>query len=584
MNRLFARSPVGALAVALLCASCSSGMQMTPLAPGVSGMTEQSLGLQTTHRKGVLFVISLIGSPAASLDLSISRVGGLAPVAQKTIDLTSKSPGCTKTACSAAFDLPAWDYAATIAAYVKVNKGGKMLSSGQVVPFSIGASATTVNLTLSAALAHVDVEPGGLGESVSKDATFTIDGVRPRPLVVVALDAAKGIIVGPDAPALAATIDGAGWHVTKPAKDAPNTLPVTAPAKKGASATLHVSATQGKHKAETEVKFVNHLQSLMAFEGSLGTVIFAPPYNGMPQTNTNGTCGEPLSAAFDGSSNLYVSAGCQSAGSEEIVKYAPPYTGAPTATMGQGTLGPPSESALCTVNATGDAFAAPLESFDYDVAEFKPPYTAPPVTIGTGTVYPTAYAINAKDDLFVQSSGAGSNGPSVVEFAPPYTAPAIQTITAGMPRGSAIALDPAGNLFVFGSGSTGYVVAEYAPPYKGGPVTEITNGVEPTVTSMALDGAGNLFVFYQNEAMVDIYSAPYKSAPIVVSVSGNTLTHMALDLAGDLYLGHYYTTGPAQATITAIAPPYKGAAYQTITKGLQYATNAYGPTWITLTP
>jgi hypothetical protein len=128
------------------------------------------------------------------------------------------------------------------------------------------------------------------------------------------------------------------------------------------------------------------------------------------------------------------------------------------------------------------------------------------------------------------------------------------------------------------------VVAEYAPPYKGGPVTEITNGVEPTVTSMALDGAGNLFVFYQNEAMVDIYSAPYKSAPIVVSVSGNTLTHMALDLAGDLYLGHYYTTGPAQATITAIAPPYKGAAYQTITKGLQYATNAYGPTWITLTP
>ncbi|HTU82307.1 MAG TPA: hypothetical protein VMF61_09265 [Candidatus Acidoferrales bacterium] len=588
MRFSFTRFFVVALAAALACSSCSGGMRLNPAAQSYAPSFVPALGPQAHAGKGVHFVVTFgAGEPAHSMEIQVWRVGGLAPVAARTLDITAKKNGCTATQCSTSVDLPAWDYWAAISTYAGTKRTGKTLSSGQAVAFTSAASGTTVDLTLDGTLASVEVAPGALGVTSTQASGLTIDGTRPLPLIAMGLDPAKAFIVGAGAPSFSATISGSGWKVTQPVKDAPDTLHVTSPSKKG-SATLDVNGTQGKHKASAHVKLVNHLQTLMAFEGSLGTIVYAPPYTGTPASNTNGTCSDPLSAHFDGSSNLYVSASCESAGSEEMVKFAPPYSGEPTATFGKGTLGPPGESSTFVVNSGGDVFATPYESFDYDVTEFEPPYTAPPVTIGVGTLYPAAYALNAKNDLFVQSSGFGSNPPAVVEYAPPYTGTAIATISAGMPRAGspgAIGLDPAGNLFAFGLGSDGYVVAIYAPPYKAGPSMEISGSSIPeNVSSMTVDAAGNVFLFAPDQNEVVIYTAPYTGSPIVVSASGNEFKSMALDLADNLYLGHYYDTGPASSTVTAQSPPFKGAAYLTITKGLQYATGAYGPSWITLTP
>ena len=588
MRRILSFISPSVVAAALAFAGCSGGGSTLP---SIASAPNAAFGGGIPSRDAVphgarvvQFAIETGAGAPGSMEVSISRIGGVTPVDVRTVDLTSRSHGCTKTQCIAQFALPAWNYAATIDTYADVNRGGKELSANQVFPFAVGSSNETLGFTFSGALASVAVAPGALGVTGSQLAGYTFDGVRLLPMEVVGLDSGHRAIVGVGAPHLSAKITGAGWRLSDSFKAAPNTVLVASPPHKGATATLDVTAVQGKRTVHAAVKLDNHLQTLMAFEGTLGIVMFAPPYTGTPTSNTNGVCGEPLTAAFDGASNLYVSAACQNAGSEEIVRFAPPYNGAPAATMGQGTLGPAGDSSLMAVNARGDVFGVPLAHFNYDVAEFEPPYTAPPVSIGTGTVYPTAFAIDARDDLFVQSSGAGSAGPAVVEFAPPYTGTPIATITAGMPRGSAMALDPAGNLFVWGSTNSGYVVAEYAPPYKSGPVAEFTNGVMPNVASMSVDAAGNVFLFTPSGGLVSIYGAPYTSSPITISITDSQLKSMTLDRTGALYLGHYYNSGPASSTITVTAPPFKGAAFLTITKGLQFATNAYGPAWLSLTP
>ena len=77
-------------------------------------------------------------------------------------------------------------------------------------------------------------------------------------------------------------------------------------------------------------------------------------------------------------------------------------------------------------NASGNLFVTSL--FSNDVTEYAPPYTgAPTATISNSISGPTGVAFNGSSNLFVANSSD-----NVTEYAPPYTGAPIATISNGV--------------------------------------------------------------------------------------------------------------------------------------------------------
>jgi sugar lactone lactonase YvrE len=497
-------------------------------------------------------------SPATtSMTVNIVTNPGGASVVSQTVSLTTTSNGCSSTLastlCTLSFSLIPGSYDASIST---ADAGSTVLSQGQLVDFTIAQGQTnTVSLTLSGIPTALIIGSSTLAVHGTQSTGFTLYGTALQPLVVEALDADGNVIVGPGSPTFTvASVSGSGFTITNPTTTSPNQVNLTPPGTNGTPEVFSLTAAYGDGtcslagavcSATFSVK--NHVQTLFVANRSNDNVMeYAPPYTGAPTTISNGVV-VPNALAMDTAGDLFVSS--RGGG---VTEYASPYTGTPTTTIASGINTP---DALI-FDAAGDLFVANSAGYTLNagaVTEYAPPYTGTPTTITTGVEQPGGLALDASGNLFVANGIANT----VTEYAPPYTG--TPTTMSGAHDPSALALNAAGNLFA----ANGFVsaVTEFTPPYTGAGTT-IASGVS-LPTAVALDGTGNLFVVNEGTSTVTEYAPPYTGSPTVTITDFGGPFAEAFDDAGNLFVLNI-----GNNTVTEYAPPYTGTPTATVSSGL----------------
>ena len=499
-------------------------------------------------------------SPATqSMTLQVTQHSGGATVLNQTVGLTPTATGCSSslatTICTLTISLSPGTYDAALATYDGPNATGNELSAGQTVGFTVSqGQANTLALTLSGIPASLQVASGAPAVHGSQDAGFTLYGISAQKLVVEALDVDGNVIVGPGSPTFTAGAQsGSGFTITNPTAAAPNTLVLTPPGANGQSETFTLAASYADGTCSTtgavcSATFAvkNDVQTLFIanYDPTDTVTVYAPPYTGAPSATISNGVGFPDALAVDAANDLFV------ANASTVTEYAAPYTGAPSATITNGVNAP----AALLLDAHGNLFVA-----NYGIGTvtvYAPPYGGAPITISSGLSAPVALAMDAQGDLFVADIGQNA----VLEFAPPYTSAPVATISdVNTNEPLALALDPVGDLFVANSG--GSTVAEYAPPYSGAPAV-ISGGVS-SPSSVVLDGANDLFVANAGASTVTEYAPPYSGAPVVTMTSGlSTPVSLVLDGANDVFVPN-----SGMPSLEIFAPPYRGTPVTIATGG-----------------
>jgi hypothetical protein len=165
-------------------------------------------------------------------------------------------------------------------------------------------------------------------------------------------------------------------------------------------------------------------------QGSNSVYEFTPPLYSAATNVIPSVTGNVYAIALSPSCNLFLTAGAH------VLEYAPPYTGAPIATISSGL---PSPQALA-FNAGGNLFVA--DTSTKSVSIFAPPYTNAPLTTIPLSPYatPLGLAFDASGNLFVDDYSD-----SVIdEYTPPFSS--SSTPTTIIPANSGLSL-PAGIAF-----------------------------------------------------------------------------------------------------------------------------------------
>jgi hypothetical protein len=570
-----------AAAIAIVAVSACSGGGNAPLPGLTAGAFHPPLSAQRArrHRGAARFVIRIprrphrrpafISPSTASLRLTVAAALGGDPVIDRIVNLTPRSPGCSRVGgsaqCTLSVQLFDGRYVAGVTTFDGLNGGGNVLSTAQRVPFSVTAETSSVGLTLDGIPHGLQVASGSYAVLGSQTGGgFTVYGASAQPLIVTATDADGNAIVGPGSPSSfsAALVAGAGWAVAGSSAAAPNSVYVTPPSSNGPSASIRVEAhyadrticVQTGASCSVTVTAGNREQRLFVANAS-GTVAqsgnvtaYDPPYTGAPAlTITSGTS-QPQSLMLDRLSNLFVNqcdASCGHAPPDRIEIYAPPYTSAPATTITNGV----SLALGLSMDDSRNLFASYIDAGKVGV--YAPPYTGVPTVI-SGLIHPWGMGFDPAGDLFVTSAYGGG---TVTQFAPPFTGPPTAIGTAGSNPVSLL-FDGAGNLYVAQALSAEVLV--YAPPYTGLPVQTISLSVGPS--AILMDASGNLFAngAFQNE--VEVLSPPYTGAGTIVSAGLSFPLAMVLDAVGNLFVAN-------GRSVTVYAPPYTGTP-ATISSGI----------------
>jgi hypothetical protein len=291
--------------------------------------------------------------------------------------------------------------------------------------------------------------------------------------------------------------------------------------------------------------------------------------------------------AFDGNGDLFT-ANCQScppvSGStsgDAVYEYAPPYNGAPIATIpnANGIVNP----VALVIDSNNDVFVA--NNSASSITEYAPPYGSATATLTTGVFNPTALALDATNDLFA------ANNSTVTAWAPPYNNVVSLAIANGVVSPSAIGIVPAsaaneaGALLV--TNCTGVAncaspgaatVTVYRAPQTNGMAANVTlslggggNGpLNQPGPSMAFDSNGDVFIPTRGATTptsvprVAAYGAGFfageTSTPNVTNGIATPLA-VAVDGLNDLFVVN-------ATNVTAYAPNYTGAPFATFASGL----------------
>ena len=155
----------------------------------------------------------------------------------------------------------------------------------------------------------------------------------------------------------------------------------------------------------------------------------------------------PSNVAFGPLGDLFV---MQDTLPYSIRVYAPPYTGAPSATITSGVNDPRS----MTVASTGDLFVG---NFGNDtVTRYTAPYTAAPAsTTSAGVHGPQSLVVDPNGTLHVANFAASS----ITEYTPPFGSPPVRTVTQGIAGPLAIAYLTAENLVWVANSANGTMSA-----------------------------------------------------------------------------------------------------------------------------
>jgi len=496
----------------------------TPFATPVSVTSAPPL----TGSGGVGGTSTVSASGIASAKFVVTPVG-LRPMAPALLPI-GIGPNCAVAGallqCTLVAPLTPGNYTAAISIYGGANGTGPLLGPVQSVAFTVGSQRqNVVPLAIGGIPDGLTVAGAAFAVHSAPNNGFTIVGESAQPFVVSVQDALGDTVVGPGAPTFtvnASSTSGGAWQANAPTPQSPNTFTIDPPSTNStASVTVTAQYSDGtcsQSSAVCSVTFpvANDLQLLFV-------------------ANCTGSCNSKSSSGVPGS----------------VTMYAPPYTGAPTATILNGVVQPialltDASLNLYVANAFGGASNAG------SVTIYAPPYTGTPATIATGIDNPGALALDPSGNLWVANqAGRGLNG-SVAEYAPPFGGGPVRTISsfAGVP--TSIAFDPQGNLFL----ANGSSLLEYAAPYNGPPATVIT-GLS-VANGFSFDASSNLY-YVDSTGAVEVFSPPYSEQPMQLQrVSGSLGLLATFQTGGMIFVPD--ASGNLQQYVAPFTGPPQGIA------------------------
>ncbi len=164
-------------------------------------------------------------------------------------------------------------------------------------------------------------------------------------------------------------------------------------------------------------------------QGTNSVYEFTPPYGAATHIIPSVT-GNVYAIALSPNCNLFITAGA------DVLEYAPPYTGAPIATISSGLTNP----AALAFDAPGNLYVS--DSSTKKVNVYAAPYTnAPAASVGLSPYAgPLGLALDAAGNLFVDDY----NDSTIFEYAPPFST--SSTPVTIIPASSGLSL-PAGIAF-----------------------------------------------------------------------------------------------------------------------------------------
>ena len=179
-------------------------------------------------------------------------------------------------------------------------------------------------------------------------------------------------------------------------------------------------------------------------------------------------------------------------------------------------------------------------------------------TISQGIAKPDALAVDGSGNLYV------SNESDISVYAPGASVPS-RTITDGVSLPLTIAIDASGKLYVGNWGTNSVTV--YAAG-SGGLLQTITSGIA-LARFLAFDAAGNLYVSNYNNSTVTVYASGKTSPKRTISQGIDAPLGLAFDKSGNLYVANY------QASTVTVYAPGSGTPFRTLAQDL------YGPVTLT---
>src|ERR1035437_3444020 len=240
--------------------------------------------------------------------------------------------------------------------------------------------------------------------------------------------------------------------------------------------------------------------------------VYSPPFGGPARAVTNGD-GQPQGIAVDPKTGTLFVSGLHpyENPTATITAYAPPYTGAPIATILSGAR-------LMVVDSDDFllAYEIPYQAGgQFGLYAYASPYTSAPVSLGSW--------IDGIDDMVVDYPTTNlfilvSNAQGFYVY-PNTNTPVIKYVpVANGSQANRLAIDRHGNVFVAINGNgTSFdpgAIEMHSPPSYALSQTITTGAFLPN--DIALDAAGNLFVVDYNNAGLRIYAPPYTGQPLTV--------------------------------------------------------------------
>jgi hypothetical protein len=523
--------------------------------------------IRTKHRA------RFVSPSTQSASITIAPAGGCAgcsPTTSQQLGLTPASPNCAPdtngTACTMAFVLSPGNYIGTIVTYdgplsAQGQPTGNVLSLDQSFPVPIVAGAANV-LSLAlfgvpASIAFLNLSAATLAIAAKTSPatlpTFYVAAGSTARFQAFAMDTDGNVILGPGAPTFTALAND-GFSAASNG----NTIVLTPPALvAGSSGSLAITASSPGCSAPGATCIFSEnvaFDSVVAIANTGTNAVAILPQlailagKGTPYATIRSGISGPVAEAFQSlSGNLFVS----NSVANTVTEYAPPYTGAPIATISTGLNKPGAialalNGELAVANTTSDT-----------VEMYAPPYTGAPVTITllAAPERPNALAFDVSNNVWV----AISNGNFVIQ----YTAPSYNSVvillnkpTNSINTPSAIALDLSENLYVANAGE----LDEYnaSSSYSGTPSASATglSGISALSISGQSEGA---YIAACYSGGVNVY---HTGGPPMTVVDGKTTTSACL---------------PAfdrRADLTAVFPSTSGASAYAFLPGVGWDTGS----------
>jgi hypothetical protein len=378
---------------------------------------------------------------------------------------------------------------------------GQVLSENQSFPIAVVAGhANAASVTLDGVPAWISFTSLGsplfIGAGNYEQPAQMLGAASHGSMTVNVLDPDFNVILGPGAPVVASAVANTGGFS---AKLTGNTIAITAGSPVAAGDWTLTTVLTGPGCAEPNAQCT--FQTALAYQPILAVadrgsnsvlVEIASSSIETPLLATIATgISDPRDVKFDRAGNLYLA---NDAGPGEVLKFQPPYTGAPIATYTNGVQAPSALSLAPNGDvAVSNAGVATTLVF---VASSSAPITIPLASL--------SIAFDYSSNLWIATA---SQGIKRYTSASNYTI-ADETIADHVVKPASISVG--GNLSLYVADDGAENVYRYDPPYTALSATLLSYGVAGGTGNVEAIGGGNgMVVACAGENNVLISSAPY---------------------------------------------------------------------------